>query len=166
MCKDVVNATITNPVPTPPCMCNVPIKIDAKMAKPVYMYYGLTNYYQNHRRYVKSRDESQLLGDITKVPNSDCAPFAMGKDTNGKEKPIVPCGAIANSLFDDKITLSDSEDNSINLIRHGIAWESDKIYKFQNPELPSNYTSLKQYLEDVTVSPPNWKKKLWELDVE
>lgn len=27
------------------------------------MYYGLSNFYQNHRRYVKSRDDSQLNGD-------------------------------------------------------------------------------------------------------
>lgn len=29
----------------------------------VYMYYGLSNFYQNHRRYVKSRDDKQLNGD-------------------------------------------------------------------------------------------------------
>lgn len=29
----------------------------------VFMYYGLSNFYQNHRRYVKSRDDSQLNGD-------------------------------------------------------------------------------------------------------
>lgn len=29
------------------------------------MYYGLSNFYQNHRRYVKSRDDSQLNGDPT-----------------------------------------------------------------------------------------------------
>lgn len=28
------------------------------------MYYGLSNFYQNHRRYVKSRDDSQLNGDM------------------------------------------------------------------------------------------------------
>lgn len=61
----------------------------------VFMYYGLTNFYQNHRRYVKSRDDSQLLGDVEKTPSSDCEPF--DKDENGK--PYVPCGAIANSLF-------------------------------------------------------------------
>lgn len=27
------------------------------------MYYGLSNFYQNHRRYVKSRDDGQLNGD-------------------------------------------------------------------------------------------------------
>jgi len=31
----------------------------------VYMYYGLSNFYQNHRRYVKSRDDSQLNGDLS-----------------------------------------------------------------------------------------------------
>lgn len=31
----------------------------------VFMYYGLSNFYQNHRRYVKSRDDSQLNGDLT-----------------------------------------------------------------------------------------------------
>ena len=66
-------------------------------AQPVYMYYGLTNFYQNHRRYVKSRDESQLLGDVEKEPNSDCTPFAKLEN-----KTIVPCGAIANSLFNGK----------------------------------------------------------------
>jgi len=164
-CWKVVNETSSDAENPDPCICNVPITIDAKMTKPVYMYYGLTNYYQNHRRYVKSRDESQLLGDITKVPNSDCAPFATWKDKDGKEKPIVPCGAIANSLFDDNITLNDPDGNPISLIRKGIAWESDKKYKFQNPDVPEGLT-LAQYLENVTFSPPNWKKKLWELDPE
>ncbi len=61
----------------------------------VYMYYGLTNFYQNHRRYVKSRDDKQLLGENLDDPGEDCAPF--DKDPEGK--PYVPCGAIANSLF-------------------------------------------------------------------
>jgi hypothetical protein len=61
----------------------------------VYMYYGLTNFYQNHRRYVKSRDDYQLLGNLG-VPSSDCAPFAFSSEDG---RPIAPCGAIANSLF-------------------------------------------------------------------
>jgi len=60
----------------------------------VFMYYGLTNFYQNHRRYVKSRDDYQLLGHLGE-PSSDCEPFK----TNGSNIPIAPCGAIANSLF-------------------------------------------------------------------
>ena len=60
------------------------------------MYYGLTNFYQNHRRYVKSRDEKQLLGNVEAKPSDDCAPFAEDPESG---KYYVPCGAIANSLF-------------------------------------------------------------------
>ena len=69
------------------------------------MYYGLTNFYQNHRRYVKSRDDRQLLGRLDSAPSSDCEPFATAMD-NGTLKPIAPCGAIANSLFNGKMILS------------------------------------------------------------
>jgi len=162
MCIDVLNNTIKlNETAWPgTCKCEVTIDIEADMEKPVYMYYGLTNFYQNHRRYVKSRSESQLLGKIdTVVEKGDCAPFDVGE--GGKN--IVPCGAIANSLFNDTITLKRSDDNDVPLIRTGIAWESDKKYKFQNPELPEGKT-LAEYLMENTVSPPAWGKKLWELD--
>lgn len=33
----------------------------------VFMYYGLSNFYQNHRRYVKSRDDSQLNGNMVSL---------------------------------------------------------------------------------------------------
>lgn len=62
------------------------------------MFYGLTNFYQNHRRYVKSRDDNQLRGKLSDTPSSDCQPFAYGDN----KKPVVPCGAIANSLFSGK----------------------------------------------------------------
>ena len=65
------------------------------------MYYGLSNYYQNHRRYVKSRDDKQLGGaTVTSVGDldSNCDPYIS--DENGTTKiPYAPCGAIANSLF-------------------------------------------------------------------
>lgn len=64
------------------------------------MYYGLSNFYQNHRRYVKSRDDNQLLGRLSDMPSSDCQPFAFDvNSTTGKTIPIAPCGAIANSMF-------------------------------------------------------------------
>lgn len=64
------------------------------------MYYGLTNYYQNHRRYVKSRDDYQLMGYLSNIIPSECVPFAYEYDNKThQQKPIAPCGAIANSLF-------------------------------------------------------------------
>ena len=34
------------------------------MKAPVYFYYKLENFYQNHRRYVKSRNDDQLAGKV------------------------------------------------------------------------------------------------------
>lgn len=62
------------------------------------MYYGLSNFYQNHRRYVKSRDDQQLIGRSTTTVVSDCKPYDY--INNGTKKYIIaPCGAIANSIF-------------------------------------------------------------------
>ena len=80
---------------------------------PVFIYYELENFYQNHRRYVKSRDDKQLLGKVDATPNSECSPFdtcktAAGECKNGlndslpEGTPFLPCGAIANSLFSGK----------------------------------------------------------------
>lgn len=65
------------------------------------MYYGLSNFYQNHRRYVKSRDDNQLLGRLSPTPSSDCQPFAYEQNSThpGNLIPVAPCGAIANSMF-------------------------------------------------------------------
>lgn len=84
------------------------------------MYYGLTNYYQNHRRYVKSRDDFQLLGKLSQTPSSDCAPYDF---YNGK--PIAPCGAIANSLFNGKYQYQFKHRQQINILNLNI-----KFYYF------------------------------------
>ena len=75
----------------------------------VFIYYELENFYQNHRRYVKSRKDEQLLGKLKKDVNDDCIPFQKCTNVddckNGEngslpiDTPYLPCGAIANSLF-------------------------------------------------------------------
>jgi hypothetical protein len=49
------------------------------MEKPVYVYYRLENYYQNHRRYVKSRNDAQLRGqELTSYGDlEDCDPIKV-----------------------------------------------------------------------------------------
>ena len=109
-----------------------------------FTYYRLTDYYQNHRRYVKSRDDVQLLAasmDDLKNPKSDCRPYDFVAD-----QPIAPCGAIANSLFNDTFFLYDDEElpdddalfdlvrnpaadgnNRIAMSGENIAWQTDKV---------------------------------------
>lgn len=89
-CADRINNKVNKS-----CTCEIDFTLDRDFDGKVYMYYGLTNYYQNHRRYVKSRDDDQLLGKLSMNPSSDCHPFRV--DANNV--PIAPCGAIANSLF-------------------------------------------------------------------
>lgn len=124
-----------------------------RLQAPVYIYYGLTNFYQNHRRYVKSRDDVQLLGKLDAPPSSDCSPYTLDPVSN---KPIAPCGAIANSMFSGKIELllflsirekfvtrtsfadelelfSKVHQLQVPVSRTGIAWPSDKQIKFRNP---------------------------------
>ncbi|XP_059489651.1 cell cycle control protein 50A isoform X2 [Neocloeon triangulifer] len=140
------------------CFCKMTFTLDKDMEGKVYMYYGLTNFYQNHRRYVKSRDDVQLSGRLLN-PSNDCLPYAT--TGNNDTKPIAPCGAIANSLFNDELTLKSHIENlqqDVPLLKTGIAWPSDKAMKFNNP--PGD---LQQAFENYA-KPPNWRKNVYELD--
>lgn len=140
------------------CTCHLPFNLTEDFKGEVYFYYGLTNYYQNHRRYVKSRDDNQLLGRLSLTPSSDCDPFARAEE-NGVMKPIAPCGAIANSLFNDTLTLHSVESNGdVPVLRTGIAWASDKRTKFRNPE-----GNLEEAFANFT-KPVNWRVNIWQLD--
>jgi LEM3 (ligand-effect modulator 3) family / CDC50 family len=152
-CADVLKDNLhLDPRSQQSCKCRVSFRLDRGFDGKVYLYYGLTNYYQNHRRYVKSRDDNQLLGEFDST-TSDCDPFS---DDNGR--PIVPCGAIANSLFNDSLTLRSVSHGFVPVLNTGIAWPSDKEIKFRNPP------NLKQALEGKA-RPIAWRKDLWELDL-
>lgn len=151
-CSKLINDTTT-------CFCEVSFQLEEDFEAPVYVYYGLKNFYQNHRRYVKSRDDNQLLGNSYTSLNSECKPYDE-QVVNGVKKFIAPCGAIANSLFNDSFEINytgaagQSPSIQINLLRTGIAWNTDKDVKFKNPS--DNFIN--------TVKPINWKKNVTELD--
>lgn len=42
--------------------CDVPVVIDRLMEHPVYVLFQLDNFYQNHRRYIRSKNIDQLSG--------------------------------------------------------------------------------------------------------
>lgn len=148
-----------------PCKCQLDFNLDEDFRREIYVYYGLSNFYQNHRRYVKSRDDVQLLGNPKQI-SSECKPFDMAIDpADNILKPIAPCGAIANSKFNDtfEIRLQNFEDTgkgkNISLSKLGIAWSSDKRIRFQNPHGASD---LKAAFEG-TVKPPNWRRPVYNL---
>ena len=76
------------------------------MDAPVYAYYKLTNFYQNHRRYVRSRNDEQLRGNNPSFSSmEDCDPRRSIGDENDPTKYWNPCGLIAASMFNGKLVL-------------------------------------------------------------
>nr|XP_056712286.1 cell cycle control protein 50A [Euleptes europaea] len=147
-----------------PCHCVINFTLDQPFESNVFMYYGLSNFYQNHRRYVKSRDDSQLNGNNNSLfnPSKECEPYRTSEDN----KPIAPCGAIANSMFNDTLTLSRIDENGtypIELNKKGIAWWTDKYVKFRNPVGDNNNLTV---LFRGTAKPVNWRKTVYELDTD
>ncbi|XP_059132833.1 cell cycle control protein 50C isoform X1 [Peromyscus eremicus] len=147
------------------CLCmGIILLLSAKSTREiegdVYMYYKLYGFYQNLYRYILSRSNSQLVGkDIWDVKN--CSPFQLSH--NGT--PIIPCGAVANSMFNDTITLSYNLNSSINIevpmLKSGLTWWTDKYVKFRNPragDLASAFAG--------SAKPPHWAKPIYELDTD
>ncbi|KAG0635271.1 ligand-effect modulator 3 family [Tuber brumale] len=137
--------------------CTLHFSLPNKLEPPVFLYYRLTNFYQNHRRYVKSLDEKQLKGDArSKGALGTCSPL----DANSEGKPYYPCGLIANSMFNDTFeqpVLLNTQDGSgkdnetYHMTNKGISWNSDR----------GRYGETK-YKPDEVVPPPNWVKKYGE----
>lgn len=145
------NYTTAEPSP----QCSIQFTIPHDLDPPVFLYYRLTNFYQNHRRYVKSLDTNQLKGDAVPGPtieNSNCDPLRV----DSEKRPYYPCGLIANSLFNDsfaKPLLLNVEDKAqmnqtYNMTNRGIAWDSDKALYGKTNYKPA----------DIAV-PPNWRKQ-------
>ena len=44
-------------------LCRIDFKVEEEMEKNVFVYYRLKNFYQNHRRYIKSKSIKQLKGN-------------------------------------------------------------------------------------------------------
>ena len=121
MCKDVIRDTS---IIDRKCVCIITFEIESDWKGRVFISYGLNNYYQNHRRYMRSRNDQQLAGefDNDQLDTDDCSPYqdcggsadtccngASGIGLCGNKLPnktlYLPCGAVANSLFTDVISL-------------------------------------------------------------
>jgi len=116
--------------------CEISFPVPLNMTRPLFMYYELTNFYQNHRRYVKSRIDSQLQGNIVtdQTDLSSCDPFIGLNGTKSPEQYIYfPCGLIAKSVFNDTLILKNDNGSNVNVTKKGIAWESDLKEKYNNP---------------------------------
>ncbi|KAF2203301.1 CDC50 family protein-like protein [Delitschia confertaspora ATCC 74209] len=138
-------------------VCFLEFTIPNDINPPVLFYYRLTNFYQNHRRYVKSLDVEQLKGTArtaSQIRSGDCDPLDVAH--NGK--PYYPCGLIANSMFNDTyetMTLVGTDNDGIayNMTEKGIAWSSEKDLYGET-----------DYRPDEVMPPPNWADRYPQLN--
>ncbi|OJJ89481.1 CDC50/LEM3 family protein [Aspergillus glaucus CBS 516.65] len=133
--------------------CTLTFSIPESMGPPVFMYYRLTNFYQNHRRYVQSMYLDQMKGKAVEnktIKGSTCEPLTIDPDT---QKAYYPCGLIANSMFNDTINNpwqvgSVNGEMEYNMTNKGIAWASDK-----------EIIKKTEYKPWEVVPPQNWREK-------
>jgi hypothetical protein len=126
-------------------ICNLTITIQKDLTPPIYVYYKLENFYINYRLYVKSKSFKQLRGEEINI-DSECSDMSKYKDLFGDDKSLYlsytneilnesmnmnPCGLQARVYFNDSFTLY-KENKIVEIIETGIAYKSDKKYKFKN----------------------------------
>ena len=163
-----------------PCIVTLQVKND--MEKNIMVYYQLDGFYQNHRRYVKSKSDDQLNGkDISyqaMKDSQDCDPVItneeMGKAESITGTPLVndevaiPCGLIAKSFFNDnfkewKLTDEFGDTQALNVNEKDIAWKADKELKYKNIDKSRQWIDMTDEHFIVWMRPaglPNFRK-LW-----
>lgn len=128
--------------------CQLQFEIPNNLKHSIFVYYKLTNFYQNHRKYVESHDTGQLKGKAIAAQDLDnnCNPLRE-KD----KKAVYPCGLIANSLFNDTFSKSlkgRGNTKDYELTNKGISWKVDR-HRFKKTS----------YKASEIVPPPNWSKR-------
>jgi len=91
--------------------CTLSITVDSTMKQPVYLYYGLTNFYQNHRFYLESLSLDQLKGNDISLTDATtaCSPAITNADLGVTKSwdgvaldstaVASPCGLMAKAYF-------------------------------------------------------------------
>ena len=119
--------------------CVFQVDIPQRMKAPIYFYYGVDNFHQNARKYVKSRSDRQLRGktDLSEADVANCEPLLRERGNSGDF--LSPCGLAANSMFNDTFKLFFDEEMSkeVKVTGSGIAWDTDRNIKFKDgPKSP------------------------------
>ena len=160
--------------------CQINFEIPEDMNSPIFIYYKLYGFYQNSRRYMKSRSQNQLIGEETSLSeiksSEDCDPIytngdmgfdnstkaADGKTSLIKDELAIPCGIMAKTFFNDNYTNWKINEEEININETNIAWEKDKKL-FKNTNLSKQWINVENEHFIVWMRPAGLPdiKKLW-----
>ena len=162
-------------------ICNISIEIEKDMDRSIMIYYQLNGFYQNHRRYVKSKSDVQLNGKTMTLEemrkSQECDPVVTNEEMGFKEGAVsitgkelnmkelaVPCGLIAKSYFNDVFRDWKLDNESITVNEKDIAWSADKELKYKNTDdLSKQWINITDEHFIVWMRPaglPNFRK-LW-----
>eukprot|EP00924_Labyrinthula_sp_SR-Ha-C_P013861 augustus_masked-scaffold_5-processed-gene-15.54-mRNA-1 protein AED:1.00 eAED:1.00 QI:0/-1/0/0/-1/1/1/0/469 len=111
-----------------PCFLQFEVQENIPLSQELFLYYELTNVYQNHRRYMESRSISQLDGSLNTLNEGLSAVVQDLEDSCDVEESLVsfeeneeriyfPCGLIPQSYFNDGVQLS-----SFVAKTHSLSW--------------------------------------------
>ena len=154
------------------CIINIDIKEDMK--SPIMIYYKLDGFYQNHRRYLKSKSQNQLYGKSEDT--GDCGPIYKNQDMgfgemkSAEKEPknltlsdnAIPCGLMAKTFFNDNFSNWKINNDTIDVNDKNIAFKKDKDL-FKNYNLSKQWINMEDEHFIVWMRPaglPNFRK-LW-----
>ncbi|CAD5218607.1 unnamed protein product [Bursaphelenchus okinawaensis] len=148
-------------------ICTHEFHLEQEYKGDVTFYYGLDGFYQNIRKYHQSRNDHQLRSHDLRA-TEDCYPYEHSK-VNGRELPIVPCGAVANSMFNDTFTLYrviDGNHVKVDWTALDIVDPRFREKKYKNPKTcRGNITTCPGF--ENTAKPEDWTRHIAEIgDVE
>ena len=154
-------------------ICSKNIEIDKDIDKPVFIYYQLDGFFQNSRRYVKSKNIDQLRGKTKDT--DDCEPAEKNKDmgfssnmkaldgsTLNDNDNAIPCGLMAKTFFNDNYIFI-INNNIIKVNDSDIAFDKDKDLYKKNIDISKQWIDLTNQHFIVWMRPsglPN-PRKLW-----
>lgn len=158
---------------TSPCIRTITLEED--IDAPVFVYYQLIGFFQNSRRYVKSKETDQLTGDDINA-HDNCEPAETNSEMgfpNDKQaidrtttligsNIAVPCGLMAKTYFTDSFDFK-INDASTDVDQTNIAFAKDKDLYDKEPDKSKQWTSITDEHFLVWMRPsglPN-PKKLW-----
>jgi len=145
----------------------VSLPIVEDMEPPVYVYYELTKFFQNNRRYVRSVSSQQLAGIAVPLESlkTTCEPmlYVTGQpnDSYPADGLVTPCGLQAWSFFNDTFSfrkftsqqLSANESTPLPVDSSKISWPTDASFLYGNVTA-ENFNVYPQYRGGGTVTKP------------
>jgi hypothetical protein len=95
------------------------------MPSPVYVFYRLSGFFQNHRRYYDSFSSEQLLGLPVSASELTSECYPQEPCPNGDQDCLDPCGIIFASRYNDVLAIMDSDAAEVPMSFDGLAWPED-----------------------------------------